>query len=171
MIELFTKWFQAAEEAVGRLGAWIRGATPRQKKWLRIGAFVTGASAIAGGHLWAAAAGGIVLNIMFLNMIKDNAKATQFMKDWGWGIDVVLTAGALLFSGGTFTGTMLNMTLTAYFTIFREVMFPPTEGKAKGDDKGFFARLWAKFKGEPAAAAEAAKEPILEAEVVDGSTH
>jgi hypothetical protein len=144
MLEMLENFAKGIREAFDKIVHFWQTATPRQKKWAKIGAAVLGGTFVAGGTLWGMSVAGIVLNIMFLNMIKDSDRATGFMQKYGWLIDVVLTSGAFLLSGGTFSGTMMNLMLTGWFSIFREVMFPPTDS-----DDGIIARIKKMFASKP----------------------
>jgi hypothetical protein len=106
----------------------LKEQRPSQKWAVKAGIGLTVFTWVAGPNVFPFAVGAIVVNSMFWWLVKDSPAITKFISNHGATIDMTITVGSF-FIAGTFSAWMMMMMATAYFTIFRKILFPESDEK------------------------------------------
>ena len=102
--------------------AWWVALSPRQVVAAGIGAGMLAIGAIAGGILFQAAIGGLIINTLLWFMIKDSPVMLQFMQKHGIKVDVVITLAGILAGGKSATSWLTAVMFGGFFTVYRTLI-------------------------------------------------
>tara|TARA_B110000211_G_scaffold207722_1_gene243773 strand:- start:700 stop:1146 length:447 start_codon:yes stop_codon:yes gene_type:complete len=113
---------KALSGAFEKAKEWWAALTVRQVMAAGIGAGMLAIGGLAGGILFQAAIGGLIINTLLWFMIKDSDLMMRFMERHGIKIDVAITLIGILSGGNSATSWLTAVMFGGFFTVFRTLI-------------------------------------------------